>query len=139
MAFGQTSGPPASAQQIKRLESLLAEAGHGDFKESRHPLGLTQRQAAGKFTSNEAAELIERLELAEEAGPEAEPDTVAAVGRSAPVVTPTRASADERAARRLLNRQEEAIVEMPSELLAAELERRSWTCIPPPDWQPPST
>ena len=146
MAFGQASGPPASAQQIRRLESLLDDAGHGGFKEARHPLGLTQRQAAGKFTSQEAAELIEQLEAAEEVGSAGgDPDdagsdgTTGAVERSsASPVGATRASADERAARRLLSRQEEAIVELPSELLAMELERRGWTCIPSPDWEPPT-
>jgi len=148
MAFGQASGPPASAQQIRHLESLLGDAGHGSFKEARHPLGLTQRQAAGKFTSQEASELIERLESSIEEPDEpdesgesgAESGTGDATeprggaGRPAERRTPS-VSAEERAARRLLSRQEEAVVDLPSELLATELERRGWTCIPPPDWQ----
>jgi|GEM_PF-449117 len=62
MAFGQASGPPAAVQQLNRLAELLAERGFDSFKEARHPFGLTQRQAGGKFTSGEVAELIERLE-----------------------------------------------------------------------------
>jgi len=62
MAFGQASGPPAAVQQLNRLAELLAERGFDSFKEARHPFGLTQRQAAGKFSSGEASELIERLE-----------------------------------------------------------------------------
>ena len=61
MAFGQTSGPPASHRQIETLEGLLELADFGSFREARHRLGLTQRQANGKFTSAEASELIERL------------------------------------------------------------------------------
>lgn len=62
MAFGQASGPPASHKDVQRLEELLAQAGFASFREARHPYGLTQRQAAGKFTRDEALALIERLE-----------------------------------------------------------------------------
>ena len=62
MAFGQASGPPAAVQQLNRLAELLAERGFDSFKEARHPFGLTQRQASGKFSGGEASELIERLE-----------------------------------------------------------------------------
>ncbi|MFN7151734.1 MAG: hypothetical protein ACK4V6_19925, partial [Microthrixaceae bacterium] len=64
MAFGQVAGPPAGARQLEQLGALLADAGYASFKEARHPFGLTQRQAAGKFTVGEADELIERLEAA---------------------------------------------------------------------------
>ena len=60
MALGQ-SGPPASAKQISYLQALLDKAGYGGLREARHPLGLTQRQAGGKFTKLEASELIDRL------------------------------------------------------------------------------
>ena len=60
MAFGQAAGPPASAKQIAYLESLLKQKGHDSFRDARHPLGLTQRQAGGKFTKQEASELIDR-------------------------------------------------------------------------------
>jgi hypothetical protein len=62
MAFGQQAGPPAAARQVQQLLALVQAAGHDDFRDARHPLGLTQRQAAGKFTRDEADELIRRLE-----------------------------------------------------------------------------
>lgn len=60
MALGQ-SGPPASAKQVAYLQVLLEKAGFATFREARRPLGLTQRQASGKFTKQEASELIDRL------------------------------------------------------------------------------
>jgi hypothetical protein len=62
MAFGQASGPPATRRQVERLLGLLHDAGHRDFRDARGPMGFTQRQASGKFTRDEADELIERLE-----------------------------------------------------------------------------
>jgi hypothetical protein len=41
MAFGQRSGPPASARQVQELLALLREAGHTDFRDAmkqRHVL-----------------------------------------------------------------------------------------------------
>ena len=61
MAFGQSSGPQASAKQMQYLESLLGKAGFATFREARHPLGLSQRQAGGKFSTGEASALIEEL------------------------------------------------------------------------------
>ena len=60
MALGQ-SGPPASAKQVAYLQALLEKAGYTAFREARRPFGLTQRQASGKFTKQEASELIDRL------------------------------------------------------------------------------
>jgi hypothetical protein len=60
MALGQ-SGPPASAKQVAYLQVLLEKAGFATFREARRPYGLTQRQATGKFTKQEASELIDRL------------------------------------------------------------------------------
>jgi len=108
MAFGQPSGPPASARQVRELLSLLNEAGHVDFRDARGPMGFTQRQAAGKFTGPEAAGFIERLQDDAFHGPP--PDAV-------PL---TRPSADDR----LLGR-------IPSEQLAVELRRRGWTALEP--------
>lgn len=65
MAFGQQSGPPASARQVQELLALLQDAGQTDFRDARGPLGFTQRQAAGKFTRDEATELIDRLQSSE--------------------------------------------------------------------------
>lgn len=109
MAFGQQSGPPASARQVQELLALLQEAGHSGFRDARGPMGLTQRQAAGKFTRDEAAELIDRLQDA-------------ALDASVPGASPPaeRLSAAERALR-----------EVPAEQLAAELQRRGWIVVEP--------
>ena len=40
----------------------LQEAGHADFRDARGPLGFTQRQAGGKFTRDEAEQLIAHFE-----------------------------------------------------------------------------
>ena len=61
MSFGKQSGPPASDKQVAYLLSLLRQAGHEGFRDARHPLGLTQRQAGGKFSGREASALIDRL------------------------------------------------------------------------------
>jgi hypothetical protein len=108
MAFGQQSGPPASAKQMRELLALLRDVGHTDFRDARGPMGLTQRQAAGKFTRDEADAFIARLRGNELEG-------------SAPVAVPAaRLSAQEHLMRRL-----------PAEQLAVELRRRGWTVIEP--------
>ena len=58
MAFGQQSGPPASAKQVQELLTLLNAAGHSDFRDARGPMGFTQRQAAGKFSSDLASSIF---------------------------------------------------------------------------------
>jgi hypothetical protein len=108
MAFGQQAGPPASARQVQQLLGLLQAAGHEDFRDARGPMGFTQRQAAGKFTRDEAAAFIEALE---EAGPDGEP---------APVTAPMG-----------LSRTEQALRRASSEQLAAELQRRGWAVVQP--------
>jgi len=108
MPFGQQSGPPASALQVRELLTLLKDAGHSDFRDARGPMGFTQRQAAGKFSRDEAAAFIARLLDAESDGS----NTVAA---------PTwRQSA-----------QEQMMSSLSSEQLAGELRRRGWTAIEP--------
>ena len=109
MAFGQQTGPPASAKDVKELLSLLQDFGHSDFRDARGPMGLTQRQAAGRFTRDEAAALIDRLR-------QAKVDGTAPVAGSPAVFV----SAVEQALRR-----------MPAEHLAAELKRRGWTVVAP--------
>ena len=47
---------------MKELLALLNDAGHTDFRDARGPMGFTQRQAAGKFTRDEAAAFIARLQ-----------------------------------------------------------------------------
>jgi hypothetical protein len=108
MAFGQSLGPPASATQVRALLQLLQDAGHRDFRDARGPMGFTQRQAAGKFTHDEAATFIEQLETAEHDG------TVVA---AAPVERLTAA--------------EQALRRVPAERLAAELQRRGWVVLEP--------
>ena len=104
MAFGQQSGPPASASQVRELLALLKNAGHTTFREARGPMGLTQRQASGNFTRDEATAFIDRLQDAE------------FEGTPVAVVPASRLSPTEQLLRR-----------MPAEQLAAELHRRGWT------------
>jgi hypothetical protein len=109
VAFGQQSGPPASAKQVQELLSLLKDAGHSDFRDARGPMGFTQRQAAGKFTRDEVKEFIEQLQDAEFSG-------------EAAVARPTQH----------LPGSEQLLRRMPAEKLAEELERRGWVVIPGP-------
>jgi hypothetical protein len=115
MAFGQAAGPPAAARDVARALELLEEAGFSSFKEARHPYGLDQRQAGGKFTRDQCAELIERLEADQV-------DTVA---------EDRQAAVDERATQRKADKQAELAATLPDEVLVAELERRQWMCVPP--------
>ena len=108
MAFGQQSGPPASAKQVTELLALLKDAGHTDFRDARGPMGLTQRQAAGKFTRDEAAAFIARLQ-----GNELDGIAIATVP----------------AAR--LSAQQQLMRHLPAEQLALELRRRGWTVTEP--------
>lgn len=108
MTFGKQSGPPASAQQVQYLLSLIQKQGHGDFREARHPLGLTQRQAGGKFTIGEASALIDALVNGES---------------SETPVAPSIRLDDERV---------EIVRGLPAEVMAADLDRRGWDVSPPP-------
>jgi hypothetical protein len=108
MAFGQQSGPPASARQVKELLALIQDAGHRDFRDARGPMGFTQRQAGGRFTRNEADEFIERLQAAK-SGP-GKPLEVDGWRHSV---------------------QEQLLGRMPAEHLAVELRRRGWMVIEP--------
>lgn len=116
MAFGQQTGIPATHRQVEELLALVEAAGHEGFKGARHPLGLTQRQAAGKFTRDEAQGLIDRLMAGgvDGAGEIAEP--------AEERITPTdrkRASLADQLRR------------VPDDLLAAELQRRGYAVIQP--------
>ena len=138
MAFGQPTGPPATARQLRELTQLVEAAGHTGFKDARGPLGLNQRQAGGRFTQDEAEELITRLEaeaegaVTGEGGEHAPGDRTA--GRTAPVrtadVAPDRtADAPPAVSRRQsLARQLERV---PEDLLVDELRRRGWTVTSP--------
>ena len=96
---------------------LVVAAGHIDLRDARGPLGLTQRQAGGKFTRDEADDLIARLEA------EGETDTPAA---DAPGLAASAARYDRREAQR-----RQALAGMPAEALAAELQRRGWVVLEP--------
>ena len=110
MAFGQQAGPPASRCEVEKLLTLLQDAGHTDFRDARGPMGFTQRQAAGKFTRDEAAAFIAQLEETE---------------------TPGEAGAPPAASNPRLSAAEQALRRMPAELLAAELQRRGWVVVQP--------
>ena len=121
MVFGQQSGPPATARQLKQLSELVVAAGHSDFRDARGPLGLTQRQAGGRFTQEEADDLIALLEAEVEA--EGDADTVAPPD---PGPAASAARFDRRDAQR-----RRALAGMPAEALAAELQRRGWVVLEP--------
>ncbi len=112
MAFGQQTGPPASAKQIRELLELIQNAGHLDFRDARGPMGFTQRQGGGKFTRDEAGAFIERLQAAAEVGDaSAETDDAPSVERLTAV--------------------ERALRKVPTGQLAAELQRRGWIVVEP--------
>jgi hypothetical protein len=122
MSFGRQSGPPASAKQISYLLSLVEKAGHTGFRDARGPLGLTQRQAGGKFTKGEASALIDRLLNGEGGG---------GGGDAADGEARAAAAEYDSAAERLEAEQAAILRGMPAGLLAAELERRGWTVTSP--------
>lgn len=122
MAFGQQSGYPASGRQMQQLTELLHAAGHTDFRDARGQLGLTQRQAGGKFTQDEADALIAQLEAEAE---EAEG------GTTGPGTEPTEASPPLAKVGRREAEQIAGLRKMPDSLLAAELQRRGWIVVEP--------
>lgn len=121
MAFGQQSGPPASGRQVQQLLDLLRAAGHDDFRDARGPMGFTQRQAAGKFTRDEAAAFIDTLEeeaaAGDGAGGDLDPTERPAERPTGPSARPTAAG--------------QALRQVPDEQLAAELQRRGWVVVQP--------
>ena len=119
MAFGQQSGPPATAKQVQELLSLLHEAGHSDFRDARGPMGFNQRQAGGKFSREEADAFIEQLQNEAEQQPGDEPavEAPAQAIRPAPKARATAAST--------------ALAKIPTPQLAAELQRRGWIVVEP--------
>ncbi|MEN9793006.1 MAG: hypothetical protein RL330_1084 [Actinomycetota bacterium] len=121
MAFGQPSGPPATAKQMKELLDLVVAAGHADFRDARGPLQFTQRQAAGKFTRDEADLYINRLLAEAEEGSSTsarqEPSEVVA-----PPIAPRRPKTTVKAP---------SLEGVASEVLAAELQSRGWVVLEP--------
>lgn len=111
MAFGQSTGRPATGRQVNELLELLNQAGHTDFRDARGPMGFTQRQAGGKFTADEADAFIEQLNEEQ-------------FGSGAPVAAAPAPVAKLTAAERALR-------EIPDATLAAELQRRGWIVVEP--------
>ena len=111
MAFGQQSGPPAGHRQLKELTTLLESAGFTDFRDARGALGLTQRQAGGKFTSGEADEFIQQLEEAAEVG-EVPTATASTPAPKAPAA-------------------DKGLEKISDKRLAAEMQRRGWVVMEP--------
>ena len=105
MAFRQQVGPSASASQVRRLQELLSDAGYADIRSARGPLGLTQRQGLGKFTSTEAEALIERLQR----------DTEEADDTESESNVPTSVA-------------DRPLQDVLTESLIAELQERGWNC-----------
>ena len=131
MAFGQPAGPPATARQLQELLALLQAAGHSDFRDARGPMGFNQRQGGGRFTRDEADAFIEQLQS--EADADAEADDEARPGaddRSVGESPSARASPNRPPAARLSSN-ERAIRALPTDQLAAELQRRGWIVIEP--------
>lgn len=135
MSFGQPAGPPATARQLRDLTALVESAGHTGFRDARGPLGLTQRQAGGRFTRVEAEELISRLEAEAEAsgdpdsGPDERPSARSAPTNAAtPPVVERAAQTPASSRRQSLARQLERV---PEDLLVDELRRRGWSVTPP--------
>ena len=112
MAFGESKGYPASHRQVQQLTELILAAGHTDFRDARGPLGLTQRQAGGKFTKDEADDLIAQLEAAAE--------------DSEPVSDSTPPPADRRRPK-----YHAVLSKIPTDVLAAELQKRGWVVMEP--------
>lgn len=110
MSFGQSSGPAASGKQLAYLLSLIKLDGHDGFRDALGPLGLTQRQAGGKFSVKEASTLIDQLIN----GPGEEPTF-----------------AEQRVDQKLVDQRADLLRGVPADALVAELERRGWVCHSP--------
>jgi hypothetical protein len=117
MAFGDAKGPPAMKRQLDELLALLQDAGHTDFRDARGPMQFTSRQAAGRFTRDEAAAFIDQLQAAAD---EAEERADAGAAPALPSAGAERLTATEQQLRR-----------MPAEQLGAELQRRGWIVMEP--------
>lgn len=130
MSFGQSAGPPATGRQVEELRELLRNAGHADFRDARGPMGFNQRQAGGRFTADEAAELIDQLLAAEhEAAQSAEPEATGKAKKKSAnpkksAKATKKASSDRPVAD--LTEHEIAIRTAPTKALVLEVRRRGW-------------
>ncbi len=131
MAFGQASGPPAGQRQLEELELLLSQSGYDSFREARHPFGLSQRQANGRFTIDEADALRERLVAMAEVTSSGAAPVPEESNLTTGATVPTSAAAKTKAEQRRRERDDQAVASMDAEVLADELARRGWCCIPP--------
>jgi hypothetical protein len=132
MAFGQSSGPPANGKQLRELLELLEAAGHTDYRDARGPMGFSQRQAAGKFTSGEADEFIERLQTeihGDGPPPGSRPPPAARAPKPAAAKPPPRKTAAKRPSTPPAT--STSLSNVPVEELAAELQRRGWVVLEP--------
>ena len=116
MSFGQPSGSPASAKQVRELLTLLEAAGHSDFRDARGPMGFTQRQAGGKFSRDEAQAFIDQLEEEAAVG-----DVAPLPASPSPVARPKVAARPMPVDRSLRDATDDALV--------AELRRRGWRTV----------
>jgi len=130
---------------VSYLLALVRAQGHTDFRDARGPLRLSQRQAGGRFTTQEASALIDRLVSStsgggdnedagaeERAGPQATEVTGTRV--TEPRVTQPRATGPRATEPRATEQPEtaDALVRgLPVGLLVAELERRGWRALGP--------
>jgi hypothetical protein len=108
------AGPPASPKQVSYLLALVRKVGHATFADARGPLGLSQKQSRGKFTVQEASELIDRL-------------LQDPTGESFDAVEIVRTRKDEIAEQKRLADQGRIVRGLPADLLADELRLRGWT------------
>jgi hypothetical protein len=129
MAFGQQSGPPATAKQVQELLALLHEAGHSDFRDARGPMGFTQRQAGGKFSREEADAFIEQLQQEADQAEQAAEQPPAAPSKAAPAANT--GSRSQAAPKSRPSAAEQALAKIPTPQLAAELQRRGWIVVEP--------
>jgi len=131
MAFGQSSGPPATGKQLNELLELLDAAGHSDFRDARGPMGFTQRQAGGKFTRDEADAFIEQLqsELYGDGPPAG--STPPASTRATPRLSKVAQQKPASSPSTKRSSSQAALEDVSAEELAAELQRRGWVVLEP--------
>ncbi len=144
MAFGQSSGSPATGKQLSELLELLEAAGHSDFRDARGPMGFTQRQAGGKFSRDEADAFIEQLqsELYGD-GPPAGSKPPAATRATQPQskIAPRQEAKGESSRRpspkksavspKVSTKADARLKDFSNEDLAAELQHRGWVVLEP--------